>query len=59
MVRENCKDCSITLSEFEKEEYAELCVDCYREQNNEPKTKRTAASVRLKNKRYVSHIVQG
>jgi|GEM_PF-2182701 len=59
MVRENCKECGITLSNFEKEEYKELCLDCYREQNNDdPKGKRMTVKVRLKNKKYYSRVIQ-
>jgi hypothetical protein len=58
MIRENCKDCGITLSQYEKEEYQELCVECHRELNNTPKIEKTTVNFRLKNKKYISLLVQ-
>jgi hypothetical protein len=58
MVRDTCKECAITLSNFEKEEYQELCVECYREQNNQPKSQKTTVNVRLKNKKYFAYSIQ-
>jgi hypothetical protein len=55
MVRETCKECSITLGEFEKEEYQEFCIECYREQNNQPQRQKTTINIRLKNKKYFAH----
>jgi hypothetical protein len=58
MVRDNCKVCLITLSDYEKEEYEELCLECNRELHDLPKSQKTTVNVRLKNKKYFARSIQ-
>ena len=55
MVRDNCKECGITLTTYEKEELKEVCLDCYREVNDIVKQDATTVKVRLKNKKFFSY----
>jgi hypothetical protein len=58
MIRENCKDCEITLMGYEKEEFEELCLDCYREANNLKKSVPMIVPTRMKNKKLFFRTVQ-
>ncbi|WP_164985023.1 hypothetical protein [Ammoniphilus sp. CFH 90114] len=53
MMRRNCRDCDITLTNYEKEELKDQCLDCYREVNDIKKLNRTNV-VRMKNKKFLS-----
>ena len=58
MVRENCKDCEITLTVYEKEEFEELCLDCYREVHDLKKSAPMTVPTRMKNKKLFFRSVQ-
>ncbi len=56
MLRDHCKECQITLTEYEKEELKDQCLDCYRESHNVRKPEARTVQVRLKNKKFFSHL---
>ncbi|MBP1932055.1 hypothetical protein [Ammoniphilus resinae] len=49
----NCRNCGITLTEFEAQEYA-LCIDCHREENPVQKKSTMQVVRKMKNKKFVS-----
>ncbi len=48
-----CRTCSITLSSYEKDEYKDVCLDCYREEHELNKTNPISLRVRMRNKKFI------
>ncbi|RXT15333.1 hypothetical protein [Ammoniphilus sp. CFH 90114] len=48
-----CKSCGITLSEYEKMEYAGECIDCHREKEPRKTSVQVPLLKRLRNRKYM------